>query len=252
MQVSKEQYHEMMKDSRYPRSAKYDPDWILQNQMGSHCLWLLESLTGEMDLKPGMRVLDMGCGKALGSIFLAKEFGVQVWANDLWISATDNWKRICEAGVDHLVYPIHAEAHSLPYADGFFDAVVSINALQFFATGEYYMHHHFARLVKPGGQFGIVVPGIYQEFEGDAPDYLGKLWEPEFYSWHTPAWWRRHWSRTGLVEVLLADAFPDGEGTRIFKAWEMIVSDNPDSLIQADDGRNITFVRMVAQRLPKK
>ena len=35
-------------------------------------------------LEPGMRVLDLGCGKGLSSIFLAKEFGVQVWAADLW------------------------------------------------------------------------------------------------------------------------------------------------------------------------
>jgi len=39
-----------------------------------------------------MRVLDLGCGKALSSIFLAKEYGTQVWATDLWISATDNRK----------------------------------------------------------------------------------------------------------------------------------------------------------------
>jgi cyclopropane fatty-acyl-phospholipid synthase-like methyltransferase len=35
-----------------------------------------------MEFKPGMRVLDMGCGKALTSIFLANEFGVTVFAND--------------------------------------------------------------------------------------------------------------------------------------------------------------------------
>ena len=29
-----------------------------------------------MELEPGMRVLDMGCGKAISSIFLAKEFDV--------------------------------------------------------------------------------------------------------------------------------------------------------------------------------
>jgi len=41
----------------------------------------------------------MGCGTAMTSIFLAKEFGVQVWANDLWISATDNFRRNPTSGL---------------------------------------------------------------------------------------------------------------------------------------------------------
>jgi len=59
--------------------------------MGPNSLWLTEWLCEAIDLKPNMRVLDLGCGKAISSVFLAKEFGVQVWAYDLWIKATDNW-----------------------------------------------------------------------------------------------------------------------------------------------------------------
>ena len=57
----------------------------------------------------------MGCGKAMSAIFLAKEFGVQVWANDPWIRATDNWKRVRAAGVEDSVFSIHAEGHALRY-----------------------------------------------------------------------------------------------------------------------------------------
>ena len=110
---------------QFPRSAKYDPKWMITNDMGPSSVWLVEYLSQAMDLKPGMKVLDMGCGKAMSSIFLAKEFGVQVWANDLWISATDNWQRIKEAGVEDLVFPVRAEAHALPYAKDFFDAIIS-------------------------------------------------------------------------------------------------------------------------------
>jgi cyclopropane fatty-acyl-phospholipid synthase-like methyltransferase len=42
----------------------------------------------------------MGCGKAISSIFLAKEFGVEVWAADLWVKPTENWERIRGAGLD--------------------------------------------------------------------------------------------------------------------------------------------------------
>jgi len=66
-----------------------------------------------MKFKSGMKVLDLGCGKGLSSIFLAKEFNVQVWATDLWTSATDNLKRFQEQEVDDNVFPINAEAHTL-------------------------------------------------------------------------------------------------------------------------------------------
>lgn len=79
---------------RYPRSREYDLDWMMDNMMGPNAVWLMESLTDVLRLEPGMRVLDMGCGKAISSIFLAKEFGVQVWATDLWISAAENWERV--------------------------------------------------------------------------------------------------------------------------------------------------------------
>ncbi|MFZ5351818.1 MAG: methyltransferase domain-containing protein [Bacillota bacterium] len=246
MTLAKEEVYELMKNESYTLSSKYDPDWIIQNELGSHCLWLAEALAGAMELKPGMRILDMGCGKAITSIFLAKEFGLEVWANDLWISPTENWLRIQEAGVGDKVYPLKAEAHSLPYADEFFDAIISINALQFFGTCDYYMKNHFGRLVKPGGQIGIIVPGLYKEFEEELPEYLRELWQPDFYSWHSAKWWERHWKRTGMVDVLLADNFENEEGRNIFLKWEIIMGKS--KLLNADKGRNITFVMVVAPK----
>ena len=67
--------------------------------MGSNAVLLAESLSRVMDLKPGMRVMDMGCGKAVSFIFMAKEFDVAVFAVDLWNNVSDNWKRVCEACV---------------------------------------------------------------------------------------------------------------------------------------------------------
>jgi SAM-dependent methyltransferase len=68
----------------------------------------LDELAGR--LAPGARVLDLGCGRAITSIFLAKEFDVQVVAADLWIKPTENWRRIDAAGQAKLVTPLLAEA----------------------------------------------------------------------------------------------------------------------------------------------
>ena len=117
---------------RFPRSNVYDADWVQANQMGPNALWLMEWLTEGLAIEPGMRVLDLGCGTAMTSIFLAREFGACVWATDLWIPASANHERIVAAGVEDLVVPIHADAHALPFADGFFDAIVSVDVYQIF------------------------------------------------------------------------------------------------------------------------
>jgi len=158
-------------------------------------------------------VLDMGCGKAVSSVFLAREFGVQVWATDLWIPATENWQRILRTDVADRVYPIHAEAHSLPFAEGFFDALLSLDAYHYFGTDDLYLAS-FARFVKEGGQIGIVVPGLKTEFSEGVPAHLAPFWQPDFSSFHSPDWWRAHWQKSGAVQAISADLVPDG-----WKQW---------------------------------
>ena len=103
---------------RFPLSNKYHPEWLIAGcSGGANPLWLTEWLSSGLGLRPGMRVLDLGCGRALSSIFLRMEFDVEVWAVDLWFSASENLKRIRAAGVENHVYPIHAEARTLPFAD---------------------------------------------------------------------------------------------------------------------------------------
>src|SRR5437773_6204383 len=101
---------------RFPRSSKYNPEWVLAGvNGGANPLWLTEWVTEALDLRPGMRVLDLGCGRALSSVFLRREFGVQVWATDLWFSASENIQRVRDAGALVGVFPIRADDHLLPF-----------------------------------------------------------------------------------------------------------------------------------------
>jgi len=45
-----------------PRASEWDPVWVWHHHMGPTNIWLAELLANEMRLRPGMRVLDMGCG----------------------------------------------------------------------------------------------------------------------------------------------------------------------------------------------
>ncbi len=121
---------------RFPRSRAYHPEWVISAVSGgAYALWLTEWLAATLEFRPGMRVLDLGCGRAASSIFLRREYGVQVWATDLWVSASENIQRIRDAGVEDGVFPIHADARSLPFAAGFFDAIVCIDSLYLLRDG---------------------------------------------------------------------------------------------------------------------
>src|SRR5687767_5149774 len=155
---------------RFPRASGYHPEWVLAGAgSAANALWLTEWLAEAMDLRPGMRVLDLGCGRAMSSIFLRREFGVQVWATDLWFSASENLQRIRDAGVEDGVFPIHAEARALPFATEFFDAVVSIDSFVYYGTDDLYLGY-LARYVKPGGPIGIAGAGLMQEIDGAVPE----------------------------------------------------------------------------------
>ncbi|HZR18247.1 MAG TPA: methyltransferase domain-containing protein [Verrucomicrobiae bacterium] len=236
---------------RFPRSSKYNPEWVTDSASGgANSLWLTEWLCTALDLKPGMRVLDLGCGRASSSIFLHREFSVQVWAADLWFSPSENLQRIRDAKVDSAVFPLHVEARALPFGADFFDAILSIDSFMYYGTDDLFLGN-LARFVKPAGLIAIAGAGLTQEIEGPLPEHLRQWWEPSLCCLHSPDWWRRHWQRSGIVDVELADALPDGWQTWL--EWQRM--NYPANLpeiqaLEADCGRYLGYVRTIGRRRP--
>lgn len=240
----------LIKD-RFPRASRYHPEWVLAGVSGgANPLWLTEWLAEVFELRPGMKVLDLGCGRAMSSIFLRREFGVQVWATDLWFSASENLQRVRDAAVEDGVFPIRADARSLPFCEGFFDAIVSIDSFMYYGTEDMYLNY-LARFVKPGGAVGIALAGFQGEIDPPVPAHLAEWWAAENpYFLHSADWWRRHWERTGIVDVAVADSLPDG--WRFWRDWLKVIAPQNVAEIQAieaDAGRNFGYVRVVGHRL---
>ena len=242
----------LLHHAAYPRSSQYDAEWVLENEMGPNVLWITEALCQVLDLHPGMRVLDLGCGTAMSSIFLAKEFGVEVWATDLWIPAGENAGRIRQAGLEGQVFPIHAEARNLPYADEFFDAVVSMDAYHYFGTDVHYLEFHLLRLLKPNGRVGVISPAALRS--GPLPSYLPA---PEWY-WINPIeWWRDHWERYPEIQVEVSE--PLAGGWDLWVRWlEALVATGRANRaeetvrelahLRDDGGAYLGFVRQVGRK----
>lgn len=79
-----------------------------------------------------------------------------------------------EADISGLVTPIHAEAHTLPFAAAFFEAIVSFDAYQYFGTADLYLGY-LVDLLKPGGQIGVVMPATTRELGDEIPTALERV-----------------------------------------------------------------------------
>ena len=186
----------------FTKSNQYDKQFVRENLMGPNPLKIVEELTDNLDLRSGMRVLDLGCGKGLTSIFLATEFGVQVYAVDLWIGATENHVRFQQTGLDNQIIPIHADAADLPFADAYFDAVISVDAYHYFGRDAAFMDEKLAPFVKPGGLIALAFPGFKKDIHDNLPPEFLLSWNAEdLDTFHCCEWWRSLLSQAQTIRL---------------------------------------------------
>ena len=198
--------------SAFPLTAKYDPQWVRENALGENALCQVESLARRLPLRAGMRVLDLGCGKATSSIFLAREFGIQAWAADGATSPTENLKRAIELQCEASVFPLRVDAHSLPFAKEFFDAVIAIDSFLYFGTDDRYLDY-LIQFIKPGGFIGVVDIAFTRELRSieEAPGYLRPQYAKHWSYVHSVPWWKQHWEKTALVDVQCAELLAESD-----------------------------------------
>ena len=232
---------------QFQRTEKYDKAFLAENFMGPNAILMLDEITQRIELKKEMRILDLGCGMGLSSIFLAKEYEAKIFAVDLWISATDNYGRFLDVGVDDLVIPIHADATELPFADDYFDALISIDSYHYYGNNEDYFEKHLKPMIKKGSPIAIAIPGTKKEMNGMTPDELKPfLDDEEFSTLHCKEWW------TEVLQKHLDDfCIREMECTDL--AWrDWLASDNPIAkqdveMMKADNGCYLNLVAITGK-----
>lgn len=194
----------------FPRASRYDKSWVLQNSLGENVLYNVESVCKVLDLKPGMKVLDLGCGKAISAIFLAKEFGCQVWAVDSSVAKKENERRIRQAGCTGKVTPVQADAKKLPFEKEFFDVIIAVDSYLYYGCNKRYLHY-ITKFLKPGGSIAVVDACLTRSgfALSKIPRSLRMAFKTIFRKLHTVAWWKKLWKSSGLMVIERAEILPE-------------------------------------------
>ncbi|WP_312370628.1 SAM-dependent methyltransferase [Lachnoclostridium sp.] len=235
---------------QYLKSQKYDTDFVRANMMGPNSMIILENLLENVPLTSNMRVLDLGCGNGLTSIFLAKEYGVQVFAVDLWISAGENYKRFKEMGLENQIIPIHADAMQLPFAEDYFDAVISVDAYHYFGSNETYFDKYLSKLLKKDALIAIGIPGMKYEIHDCIPEEMEQYWDKEaLRTWNSCDWWEKLLLKSDSFKIKRIQ-----EMACFDEAWQdWLKADNKFALgdkamIEMDNGRYMNLISIIGTK----
>jgi len=194
-----------------------------------------------------MRVLDLGSGSGLSSIFLCKEYGVEVWAVDSLRDPSKTLKLAQECDVNFGLFPLQLNARSLPFACKFFDAIICVDSIHYFGTDDLYSSY-LASFLKPGGLIGMAGAGLTQEIL-DIPHHLRDWWIPEIWSHHTANWWANHWRKSNALDIICKETMIDGWVNWL--EWQMHAypENQPEiSALNADQGKYLGYIKVIGRR----
>lgn len=236
----------------YSKSIKYDINILRKKIMGPNPLKLEEELMQGNRTQTGATVMDLGSGQGITSVFLAKEYGFQVYATDLWSDAHENQKFFAEMGfTEDQIIAVKADATDLKYEKEFFDAVVSTDSYNYFGRDPDYLDNKLLPFVKKGGYIYIVVPGMKQDCHDQLPSELLLSWTPEQLDYiHDMNYWRSIVSQSLNSEIVSICEMESNE--ECWSDWIQCDNEYARNDKKAIDAGGCKFLNFIAMVLKKK
>ena len=233
--------------SKYPEIAKYSRDEIYDMKMGPGGLFLATLMARKLNLKPHMKVLDLGCGNGATSIFLVKNYNVKVFAVDLWIDSTTIYNRVTQHNLDDRIIPLNLDIRQkIPFAKNYFDIIFCMDSVHYYGGNLDFWEHLLPHL-KSEGQLCIGSPCFNDEFSEQTLNNLPfvyddgtDLWRNEFSKYHSPQWWKELLEKTKKFKAIESSETEDG-----IILWEddllNNLENNGDIKTALTDAAQITF-----------
>ena len=236
---------------KYILSKKYETPELMEKIMGPNPIKLEEELMLGHKIPDGSVVCDLGSGRGLTSVFLAKEYGFKVYAADLWSDTEENKKFFESMGLtEEQIIPVKADAENLPFEKDFFDAVVTTDSYNYFGRNSMYLDEKLLPFVKSGGYIYISIPGMKKDCHDDLPKELLLSWTPEQLDYmHDAAYWK------AMVEQCVgAELIEIGEMESNDEVWaDWLKQDNEYAVgdrksMEAGGGKYLNFIKIVLRK----
>lgn len=210
----------------FPKANSFDIETVRAKIMGPNPLKICEEMLHGVHIPAGSVVCDLGSGMGITSAMLAREYGLNTYAVDLWTNAEENRAFFRSLGLsDETIHPIHADAtRSLPFEPEFFDAVVSVDSYHYYGRDPEYLGAKLLPYVKRGGTLHLAFPGMMTDCHSNLPECLLASWSADDMDYmHDIPWWHALLSQTPGIEIVDARAL---ECTP--EAWaDWLACDNP-------------------------
>jgi len=226
---------------------------LLQETMwGPNGIRQSEELASFFTITKDMKILDLGCGLGLSSLYLAQEYGATVFATDLFADPTENDERFQTLGIAEKIIPMQLDAtQPLPFAKRYFDVIFSVGAYNMFGDNEE-MLPKLIPYVKKGGYIAVSFPGLKYDFGDNVPPEMQSFWAvPEVArTVRGIEWWKDLFSKAEGIEIVnisemachdiawkeyLASIDPCGEDK-----WDL-------DMMAAEDGKYFNTIQLIAK-----
>ena len=227
---------------------------LLQETMwGSNGIRQAEELASYFTITEDMKILDLGCGPGLSSLYLVQEYGAKVFAADLYADPTENHERFQSLGIADKIVPMMLDAtQPLPFARGYFDVIFSVGAYNMFGDNEEALQN-FISYVKKGGYIAVAFPGLKYDFDGNIPPEMQPFFGVRDVARYIRGidWWKELWSKTEGIEIITIS-----EQTCHDIAWkEYLASRNPNieeekwdlDMMEAEGGKYFNTIQLIAK-----
>ena len=153
--------------------------------------------------------------------------------------------------VDNLVIPIHSDAHQLPFADDYFDAVISVDAYQYFGYKDEYYVKYLEPILKKDALVAISIPGMKYEVHKNVPDEMKPYWPDEaLETWHSINWWKEKFEGK-LNDLQIKEMTYFDEAWQNWMSTENQYAVEDRKMLAADNGRYMNLISITGKNAKK-